>query len=59
MLINELTARKDSFSLRINGLDEKALKTILVLELLSNSAAPYLSGCILINMLIIRTNTTY
>jgi len=39
MLIMQLTARKDSFSLRIKSLDEQALKTSLMLELHYESAA--------------------
>jgi hypothetical protein len=39
MLVKELTARNDSFSLQIKRLDEKALKTSLVLEFLTNSAS--------------------
>lgn len=60
MLIMQLTARKDSFSLRIKSLDEQALKTSLMLELHYEICSTCLrSECMLINMLIIRTNTTY
>jgi len=56
----ELTARKDIFILRIKSINEQALKTSLVLELhYEIRSTCLLSECMLINVLIIRTNTTY
>jgi hypothetical protein len=56
----KLTARKDSFSLRIKSLDEQALNTSLVLELhYEIRSTCLLSERMLINVLIIRKNTTY
>jgi hypothetical protein len=55
-----LTARKDSFSLRIKSLAAQALKTSLVLQLPYKVRSTCLfSERMLMNVLIIRKNTTY